>query len=96
MYTWVIYDIRKNKIRAKVAKKCKQLGLKRVQKSVFLGKATKTQLTAFQQDAHQLINLNTDVLFIVPMTKGAYQRMIQLGQGFDKKWLSKIRYVHFV
>jgi CRISPR-associated protein Cas2 len=35
---WLIYDIAENKPRNKIAKACKQAGLIRVQKSVFLGK----------------------------------------------------------
>ncbi|MGV8134342.1 MAG: CRISPR-associated endonuclease Cas2 [Mangrovibacterium sp.] len=37
MICWVLYDIKKNRPRGKVAKICKQSGLYRVQKSVFLG-----------------------------------------------------------
>lgn len=37
MICWVLYDIKKNKQRSKVAKACKHAGLYRVQKSVFLG-----------------------------------------------------------
>ena len=37
MLTWVIYDITSNKIRNNVIRKCKNVGLYRVQKSVFLG-----------------------------------------------------------
>jgi CRISPR/Cas system-associated endoribonuclease Cas2 len=37
MLTWVIYDISKDKTRTKVAKRCLNFGLYRVQKSCFLG-----------------------------------------------------------
>jgi len=36
MLTWVIYDIASNKTRNNIIKKCKNAGLYRVQKSVFL------------------------------------------------------------
>jgi crotonobetainyl-CoA:carnitine CoA-transferase CaiB-like acyl-CoA transferase len=35
--TWAIYDISEDKKRSRVAKACKNIGLYRVQKSVFLG-----------------------------------------------------------
>lgn len=96
MYTWIIYDIRKNKIRSKISKLCKQLGLRRVQKSVFLGKTKKSLLKNFKKEAYQLINLRTDVLFIVPMSMEEYRRMIQLGSGFDKKILKGPKTIVFI
>ena len=36
MLTWVIYDIASDRIRNKVSKKCKNVGLYRVQKVSFL------------------------------------------------------------
>lgn len=41
---WVIYDIRQDKARNRVAKACQNTGLYRVQKSVFLGKLNKNQI----------------------------------------------------
>ena len=37
MIAWVIYDIKEDDTRGKIAKCCKQAGLYRVQYSVFLG-----------------------------------------------------------
>ena len=37
MLTWVVYDITKDRTRTRVAKRCLDFGLYRVQKSVFLG-----------------------------------------------------------
>ena len=37
MLTWVVYDIAKDKTRTKIAKRCLDFGLYRVQKSVYLG-----------------------------------------------------------
>nr|HML25473.1 CRISPR-associated endonuclease Cas2 [Methanomethylovorans sp.] len=37
MLVWVIYDIAENSTRKKVSDRCKDYGLYRVQKSVFLG-----------------------------------------------------------
>ena len=41
MLTWVIYDISKDKTRTKIAWRCLDFGLYRVQKSVFLGKSVR-------------------------------------------------------
>ncbi|MEY4928210.1 MAG: hypothetical protein RI894_2648 [Bacteroidota bacterium] len=38
MHIWVFYDISNNKLRLRISRLCKQVGLLRVQKSVFCGK----------------------------------------------------------
>ena len=85
MYTWIIYDISEDKVRDYVAKQCKRLGLLRVQKSVFLGIASRTKLKAFERDIQGKINYHTDKLFIVPITKTRFKKVIQLGKKFDPK-----------
>lgn len=79
MYAWVIYDIRKNRVRQRVAKRCKFYGLARVQKSVFLGKIKGKWLVAMQNELTQTINQRTDRLFVVPMSAGQYKRVVQSG-----------------
>ena len=37
LLVWVVYDISSNKVRRNAIKACKNVGLYRVQKSVFLG-----------------------------------------------------------
>ncbi|MCB9330880.1 MAG: CRISPR-associated endonuclease Cas2 [Lewinellaceae bacterium] len=79
MYTWVIYDIRKNKTRTRVAKRCKFYGLERVQKSVFLGKIKGRWLRALNQELIQIINHRTDRIFIVPLDREQLKRIQQAG-----------------
>lgn len=95
MYTWIIYDIRKDNARRRVAKRCRQMGLSWVQKSVFLGRVKKKTLLAFRKDVPQLINLRTDALFIVPMSRPEYRRVVQFGRGFDRKKLVRANQVLF-
>ena len=38
MHVWVFYDISNNKLRLRISNLCKQVGLVRVQKSIFCGK----------------------------------------------------------
>lgn len=96
MYTWVIYDISKNSTRHKIAVKCLQIGLTRVQQSVYLGKVSKTALTNFQTEVKALLNLKTDVLFIVPMSKEKYKRMVKMGKIRVRKRLFKLRRLIFL
>jgi len=79
MYTWVIYDIHKNRTRQRVAKRCKFYGLVRVQKSVFLGKMKEKWLNRMYAELSQTINHRTDRLFIVPISTGRFGKVLQAG-----------------
>lgn len=79
MYAWVIYDIRKNRTRSRVAKRCKFYGLARVQKSVFLGKLKGKWVKALHAELSNAINQRTDRLFVVPMNGENFSRVLQTG-----------------
>lgn len=79
MYAWVIYDIRKNRIRTRVAKRCKFYGLIRVQKSVFVGKIKAKWLRIMNQELSNAINQRTDRLFILPVSPQQFKRVLQAG-----------------
>jgi CRISPR-associated protein Cas2 len=79
MYTWIMYDISNDKARRKVAKLCLQLGLQRVQRSVFLGKVKKKHLREFRQEAKKLLDQQTDQLYVLRTSDQSLQRMRQIG-----------------
>jgi len=85
MIAWVMYDIEIDKSRTKVAKLCKQAGLYRVQFSVFLGAIDANQKDTLQLQIEQLINEETDSVYIFPMSKAELQTTVLLGKAFDKK-----------
>lgn len=85
MIAWVMYDIEIDKSRTKVAKLCKQAGLYRVQFSVFLGTIDANQKDTLQLQIEQLINEETDSVYIFPMSKTELQATVLLGKAFDKK-----------
>ncbi len=88
MITWVLYDIESDKARTKVAKHCKQAGLYRVQLSVFLGTLDANLKDTLQLQIEQLINPDTDKVYIFPMSKRELQDTVLLGQAFDKRFVS--------
>lgn len=88
MIAWVLYDIQNDKARTKVAKICKQSGLYRVQFSVFLGTVDKNMKDILQLQIKELINEETDSVYIFPMSKNELQETVLLGQAFDKKMVS--------
>ena len=85
MIAWVMYDIKKDKSRSKVAKLCKQAGLYRVQFSVFLGTIDTNQKDTLQLQIEDLINEETDSVYIFPMSKAELQLTVLMGKAFDKK-----------
>jgi CRISPR-associated protein Cas2 len=85
MICWVLYDIKLNKPRSKVAKICKQSGLYRVQKSVFLGSLEDNERDTLELWVSDLIDEETDSVYIFPMSKNELRQTALLGQAFDKK-----------
>lgn len=85
MICWVLYDIKMDRPRSKVAKMCKQSGLYRVQKSVFLGSLEDNEKDTLQLVVNDLIDEETDSVYIFPMSKNELRQTVLLGQAFDKK-----------
>ena len=96
MYVWIIYDIQKNRTRNIIARLCKQLGLKRVQKSVFLGKSKSYSLKQFQKIAKGILNPQSDILFVVPATKRSIKAIKTIGQTKFLKSILKEKKVIFL
>ncbi|MBP2133623.1 CRISPR-associated protein Cas2 [Methanomicrobium sp. W14] len=85
---WVIYDIVKNKTRSKVVKICKDAGLYRVQKSVFLGDINSNSRDSVILEIESIIDPEADSVYIFPMDKATFEGITLLGQAFDKKYVS--------
>ena len=83
--TWILYDIAKDRARNKVAKACKEAGLMRVQKSVFLGPLERNRLDELAMKIEDLINQDVDRVYIFPMCEADFQKVRLQGQAFDRK-----------
>ena len=88
MIVWVMYDIKKDRARTKVAKVCQQAGLYRVQFSVFLGTLEKNVFDSIQLQISDLIDEEQDSVYIFPMSKDELQQTVLLGQAFDKDFVT--------
>lgn len=88
MICWVLYDIKKDKPRTKVSKICKKSGLYRVQKSVFLGSLEDNEKDTLELTVNDLIDTETDSVYIFPMSKNELRQTALLGQAFDKKLIT--------
>lgn len=88
MLVWIIYDITNDKIRTRIAKACKDKGLYRVQKSAFLGTLNRTQLDELKLMCEDIINSETDSVYIFPMCDDDFKKVKLLGQAFDKNLIT--------
>ncbi|RLD55827.1 MAG: CRISPR-associated endonuclease Cas2 [Bacteroidetes bacterium] len=88
MIIWLMYDIKKDKPRGKIAKICKQAGLYRVQYSVFLGTMDENEKDSLQLQIEELIDEKNDSVYIFPMNKSELKQTVLLGQAFDKKMVT--------
>src|SRR5207248_3092820 len=69
MLTWVVYDISMYRTRTKIADRFLDYGLQRVQKSVFLGDIPPNRVEEIIAFSLELLNLETDAVYIFPMCK---------------------------
>jgi CRISPR-associated protein Cas2 len=85
MLTWVIYDIVSNRTRNRIIKKCKNVGLYRVQKSVFLGDLENNKFDEIKLELDNMIDSEKDSVYVFTMSKAELNRAGLLGQAFDKE-----------
>ena len=85
MYAWLIYDITDNKTRNKVIKSAQKKGLYRVQKSVFLGTINKNKFDELKIECEQIIDEETDSVYLFPLCEKDFKSVVTLGQAFDDK-----------
>jgi len=85
MLIWVIYDIKSDRTRNHIARKCKNIGLYRVQKSAFLGDIEENQMDELKLRLEDMIDLANDSVYIFPMSRSELKKAGLLGQAFDKE-----------
>ncbi|WP_094228552.1 CRISPR-associated endonuclease Cas2 [Methanolobus psychrotolerans] len=88
MLVWVIYDIAENQVRKKVSDRCKDYGLYRVQKSVFLGDLNTNQRDSLAIQCEELIDVDIDSVYIFPMDEESFRKVKLIGQAFDRDLVS--------
>jgi CRISPR-associated protein Cas2 len=85
MLTWVVYDVSDDRTRARVARRCLDFGLYRVQKSVFLGDLAANRVEEVVLFSREILNLETDSVYVFPMCREDFDKVRIVGQGFDRK-----------
>jgi CRISPR-associated protein Cas2 len=85
MLTFVVYDISKDRTRTKIAKRCLDFGLYRVQKSVFLGDIESNRIDEIVLASQELMDEKTDSVYVFPLCREDFDKVRIVGQGFDRK-----------
>lgn len=88
MIIWVLYDIKNDRARTKVARACLQSGLYRVQYSCFLGSITRNMKDSLQLEIEELIDEDEDKVYIFNMSRDELKNSAILGQAFDEKLIT--------
>ena len=85
MLVWVMYDIADDKIRRKAIKICKNVGLYRVQKSIFLGDIEENDFDEVKLRLEDTVDLKNDSVYVFTMSKKEWNKAGRIGQAFDKE-----------
>ena len=85
LLVWVIYDISSNKRRNAVIKACKNYGLYRVQKSVFLGTLNRNEIDSIALECKDAIDIDVDSVYVFPLCEDDFKKVKLIGQAFDKE-----------
>lgn len=88
MLVWVIYDISDDRARKKVSDACKNYGLYRVQKSVFLGDLNSNERDSLAIECEEWIDPDVDSVYVFPMDEQSFKKVKLIGQAFDKELVS--------
>jgi CRISPR-associated protein Cas2 len=83
----IIYDISDDRLRLKVAEILKNYGLKRIQKSAFIGYLTRSRLSSLVVDVRAIVV--DDNLKIFPLCDIDYRGMISIGKEYIEEQREK-------
>jgi len=80
----VVYDITKDRTRTKIAKRCLNFGLYRVQKSVFLGDIEGNRVEEILLASREMMDPATDSVYVFPMCREDFEKVRIVGRGFER------------
>lgn len=95
MYICIAYDISNDRLRLKVSKMCRRIGLTRLQKSVFVGQTRKALLRELEQEVRPVLPAS-DQFAVIPLEKKEYRNILLAASKTALKDLLQNRIVrHF-
>lgn len=79
IYWWIMYDISSPRRLRKMAKLCRQNGLCRVQKSIYLGKLTQEEMMEMRENVLKWILASEDRIIMMPVAYRSLKAAVSLG-----------------
>ena len=79
------FRVNHDKIRRKAIKICKNVGLYRVQKSIFLGDIEENDFDEVKLRLEDTVDLKNDSVYVFTMSKKELNKAGLIGQAFDKE-----------
>ncbi len=86
----ICYDISDDKQRTRIAKRLRQLGMKRLQKSVFIGTLKKKYHNEFFTNFLSIIDVKKDSFCMIPLNLDVSERILQFGQKTNLEYLLSV------
>ncbi len=88
-YYLICYDISSDKARNTIAKRLRQMGFRRLQKSVFIGKIKPQKSNTLLPKLQKIIDLSLDSVCVIPLLQSAIHQIENIGQQHDfVQWLT--------
>lgn len=81
MLTAVVYDISDNTSRLSLIKKLQYFGLKRIQKSVFMGYLDTDERLDLAEDIETYLSKETDSIIIMPLCENCKNSILLVGDA---------------
>ena len=81
MLTAVVYDISDNTSRLSLIKKLQYFGLKRIQKSVFMGYLDTDERLDLAEDIEAYLSKETDSIIILPLCENCKNSILLVGDA---------------
>lgn len=81
MIWWVSYDISNARRLRNVAKLCQRAGLQRIQKSVYMGELSQTQVILLRERLLQWIRADADRVLIFPLSEWCVHSAVSVGEN---------------
>ena len=85
MICWVLYDIKKDKPRTGLPKNANLPGCTAFRNQFSWAAWNENEKDTLQLEVNELIDEETDSVYIFPMSKNELRQTVLLGQAFDKK-----------
>lgn len=79
--TIVVYDISDNSLRSNLIKRLQYFGLKRIQKSVFIGYLEIKERLDLAEDLETFLSKDTDSIIILPLCESCKSSILLVGDA---------------